>query len=141
MGRDTLCHYEPSVKALHLVLMVVLAQEEACRLMESSHNHEQSSLWPSAIYDCLAQEMIDSQRSWNRATSVLEQRLSPQLRRFIDRPPRELVEAAHEGRLVWQAMDFAALLWAFVRQREPALEPMIARLSAEAEVAITKMAI
>lgn len=130
-----------TAEALRLVLAVVLPRHEAWLLMKSRSDDEQCSMWPSTLYGCLAWQMQVSQPTWHRTAQVLDQRLSRWLWKFIDRPAVELAEAASDGREAWGATEFVALLWSLLRRREPALNVILVRLSAEAELSMLQMAV
>ncbi len=126
--------------ALRTVLVIALSPEEAMGLIAPSDDEDPHSLWSSAVYDVLAQQMLASRARWVWGAASIDRRLSPWLEQFQNRSPIQLTEALRDGRQVWDAQDLAALLWALVRRKDRALDPLFRRVAREIEIAVLRIA-
>ena len=132
--------FDGTKSALRIVLVVALSPEEASNLIGPLDDDDAACLWPSAVYDLLARQMLTSRARWVWGAASIDRRLSPWLEQFQDRSPIELTQALRDGRQVWDAQDFAALLWALVRRKNRALDSLFHRIAGEIEIAVLRIA-
>lgn len=133
------CPPEPTPevqRALHLVLIVVFARDEAREMCPTS-----SDEWPSSYYTDLTRRMLDSETAWTWVSRCLDERLSPWLSDLESMAPVRIASLVSEGRESWAAEDWVAVVWSLLRRGNAGALSVLTRVAAEAEVAVLRLAV
>ena len=126
----------PLAPALRIALVVGLDCAAVARCLGGEPG-ELAGIWPSTLYAWAAETALRSPRVWARCAPALDGALpvasgsSAALARLL---------SERDDAVALSAREIAAVLWAVVRRREPALVPMIARLTREAEILLARRA-
>lgn len=129
--------------SLRLVLVTALDRETAARCT-GIDPESALSLYPSSLYTLLAVAATRSPFVWQRCAGLVDRSLGDTAGQFDRATPAALLQIVAEGRELLTGRELAGLLWSLIRRWEPdvepALGPVIIRLSAELEVAARRFA-
>ncbi|MBX3272454.1 MAG: hypothetical protein KF729_19500 [Sandaracinaceae bacterium] len=128
----------PLAPALRIALVVGLDCAAVARCL--GEPGELAGVWPSTLYAWAAETALRSPRVWARCATALDHALGGALPSSGSSAALARLLTERDGATALCAREIAAVLWALVRRREPALAPMIARLTREAEILLARRA-
>lgn len=149
-GRNTNCEgvaragapcssVDTTAHALRLVLVIAL-DRDAVGACLGAGEAVSASLWPSTLYAWAAETAARSPRVFERCATVLDHALAPWMGPYADAPVGRIAEALStaDGAAALAGPEVAAALWSLVRRRERGLEPILERLTREAELLVAR---
>ena len=119
--------------ALRLVLGLVLSRQETATMLARRLGAAVDGLWPSVVVAGLADAFIAEPGRWPEVRATLDRRLAPWLAELAYRPLFEVLSRLPREEEGLDIAGLAALLWSLVRDRQPALGAVLARVVGEAE--------
>lgn len=127
-------------RALRLLLAVTLDRGMVSACLGSAHVDERDALWPSTLYAWAAETAARSACVWQRCARALDDALAPCLPSYESASVAQIAETLtlREASAALTGHEIAAALWAVVRRRDPSLQRVVERLTAEAELLIIR---
>lgn len=131
---------ETSARALRLLLALSVEPHVAACCLEAPGPEPERQLWPSRLYELVAQGALRSEPVWGRCRRVLDAAFGPRVSAYAGMSP-----AAVQARFVAErgsasVFELAGLLWSILRRARPALGRMVARQCAELEIVSARCA-
>lgn len=119
--------------ALRMVLAITLERDTAAACMGESGD-DVISYWPSTLYGVLATQAASSAQTWHLCALAIDESLGGTGKHYQSLSPARLARLFHESGHLLDTREVAALLWALLKQREPAGSRIAGRLGAEFEM-------